>query len=88
MIDSGAIQLWGGEDGLARGEISGNCMGFAPPQDLLIGYEDGEVVAYQADARTGRTRVADRSLPGSKVIGAPSVSWWNHASRTSLRRNV
>ena len=50
-------------------------MGFAPPHDLLIGYEDGEVVAYQADARTGRTRVRNTEPThdkGGRLAGKPS----------------
>ena len=42
----------------------------------------------QTDMLTGRTWVADRVLPGSKETVAPSVRSWNHAARTSWRRNV
>ena len=68
-----------------------------PPVDdgtvsLLVGHSVDmrllrSSVANQADARTGRTRVAEQFLSGSKAIGAASVSSWNHASRRSVRRN-
>ena len=42
----------------------------------------------QTEALTGRTRVAERFLPGSKATVAPSLRSWNHTARTSLRPNV
>jgi hypothetical protein len=43
-IDNGAIQLWGGEDGLARGEISGNWSN-------VVFSHDGAVLAVYRSAR-------------------------------------
>src|SRR5207247_3846744 len=54
------------------------------------GKEGRSGLVRQLEGRAGRTWVASRCLgavPASKETFAPSDRSWNHASRTSLRRN-
>src|SRR5439155_877324 len=54
------------------------------------GKERRSGLVRQLEGRAGRTWVASRCLgavPASKETFAPSDRSWNHASRTSLRRN-